>query len=221
MLEVSLNEIESLALKSARGSGFDWGLAEETARAARWLAARNLPWARSLAALLEANAAERLGGFIWTGSDVVANTADLDSCPIRGGVCLCDFVRVLPRLVLPRILQPLWLLPFADTASNLIGAPIGLRWSEGSMVVGPNGTASVDAHSMLHLSIVSRTDLTMEMETAEASILPLEGWARGAAGRTVRESDWRRLQHFAHLTYVPASETSRLTGAGAGIIDNE
>lgn len=221
MLEVSLNEIESLALKAARGAGFDWGLADEVARAARWLAARDLPWAGSLAAILEVNAAGRLGGFLWTGSDIATIAADLDSCPIRGGACLCDFVRVLPRLSLPRTLQPLWLLPFADTASNLTGVPIGLRWSERHMVVGPDGAFRAFAQSMQHLSTVSRADLTIEMEPGEASGLPLERWATGAASRTVSRSDWRRLQHFEHLTYVPASETSRLTGAGAGTKDGD
>ena len=49
---VSLNEIESLALKAARGAGMSWGLAEEAAVAASWLAARSLPWAETLADLL-------------------------------------------------------------------------------------------------------------------------------------------------------------------------
>jgi len=221
VLEVSLNEIENLALKSARGSGFDWGLAEEAARAARWLAARNLSWSGSLAAILEANAAGRLGGFAWTGTDVVSSVDDLDSCPIRGGACLSDFAPVLARLFLPRTLHPLWLLPFADTASNLIGVPIHLRWSEHRMVVGPNGTFGFVALSLQRLSMVSRADLAMEIGIVETTDLPLEKWARRAASHVVPESDWRRLQHFEHFTYVPASETSRLSGAGAGIKDND
>ncbi|NJO21709.1 MAG: DUF3726 domain-containing protein [Sphingomonadales bacterium] len=35
---VSLNEIENLSLKACRGAGMSWGLAEEAAQAARWLA---------------------------------------------------------------------------------------------------------------------------------------------------------------------------------------
>ena len=221
MLEVSLNEIESLALKSVRGAGFYWGMAEEAARAARWLAARGLPWAGSLAAILEANAAGRLGGFAWSGTDVVSESAGLESCPIRGGACLCDFSAVLPRLVLPRLCQPLWLLPFVDTTANLIGAPIGLLWSDDQMIVGPNGTIGVDAQSVQNLSMAPRADLTVELEIAEADNLPMEIWPRRAAVCAVPESDWRRLQHFERLTYVPASETSRLSGAGAGFKDSD
>ena len=39
----SLNEIEAMAKGAARGAGFDWGIAEETGKSVRWLAARGLP----------------------------------------------------------------------------------------------------------------------------------------------------------------------------------
>jgi hypothetical protein len=32
---------------------------------------------------------------------------------------------------------------------------------------------------------------------------------------------WEALSAFAHRTYVPASEASRLKGAGAGLTDND
>ena len=39
-LWVSLNEIESTAVKAARCAGYGWGLAEEVGQSARWLAMR-------------------------------------------------------------------------------------------------------------------------------------------------------------------------------------
>src|SRR4029078_635119 len=48
---VSRNEIESLALKAARGAGMSWGLAEEASVGAGWLADSALPWAGTLTAL--------------------------------------------------------------------------------------------------------------------------------------------------------------------------
>ena len=50
---VSLNEIEGLSYKAARGAGMSWGLAEEAAFATRWLAVRDANWSGSLIALLE------------------------------------------------------------------------------------------------------------------------------------------------------------------------
>jgi hypothetical protein len=40
---VTLAEIESYLRKAARASGLEWGLAEEAGKAARWLAAFDLP----------------------------------------------------------------------------------------------------------------------------------------------------------------------------------
>ena len=48
----SLNEIEALAKKAARGSGCSWGVAEDAGRAVRWLEARGLPGAEALGTLL-------------------------------------------------------------------------------------------------------------------------------------------------------------------------
>ena len=39
----SLNEIEAIGKRAARGAGLPWGLAEEAGKAARWLTARGLP----------------------------------------------------------------------------------------------------------------------------------------------------------------------------------
>ena len=41
-MHASLNEIESLCKKAARGAGLSWGLAEEAGKAARWLSAHGL-----------------------------------------------------------------------------------------------------------------------------------------------------------------------------------
>ena len=50
----SLNELDAMARKAARGAGYSWGLAEEAGRATRWLAAAGLPGPMCLAQLLAA-----------------------------------------------------------------------------------------------------------------------------------------------------------------------
>ena len=37
----------------------------------------------------------------------------------------------------------------------------------------------------------------------------------------IADEIWEALSAFAHRTYVPASESSRLKGAGAGLTDND
>ncbi len=44
MTDLSLNEVETLAAKAARGSGLSWGLADDVAKAARRLACAGLNW---------------------------------------------------------------------------------------------------------------------------------------------------------------------------------
>ena len=36
-MNVSMNEVESMAKTAARGAGYSWGLAEEAGKATRWL----------------------------------------------------------------------------------------------------------------------------------------------------------------------------------------
>ena len=66
---LTLPEIQSLCFKAARGAGMEWGLAEEAAFAARWLAAAGLPGPERLGARLQAGgvAAPEIGSGVWRG----------------------------------------------------------------------------------------------------------------------------------------------------------
>ena len=51
----SLNEIEALGKKAARGAGMPWGMAEEASKALRWLCAHGIDGMTHLARLLKRN----------------------------------------------------------------------------------------------------------------------------------------------------------------------
>lgn len=53
MTDLSLNEVETLAAKAARGSGLSWGLADDVAKAARRLALAGLDWTDPVLRLAE------------------------------------------------------------------------------------------------------------------------------------------------------------------------
>jgi hypothetical protein len=61
VIELSLNEVEGIAAKAARGAGLDWGLAEDVGRAARRLAAAGLDWTGPVLALEQDAAPACLG----------------------------------------------------------------------------------------------------------------------------------------------------------------
>jgi hypothetical protein len=52
VIDLSLNEVETIAAKAARGAGLSWGGAEEIGRAARAMARAGLPWDVQLLDLL-------------------------------------------------------------------------------------------------------------------------------------------------------------------------
>jgi hypothetical protein len=108
----SLNEVEALARKAARGAGFSWGLAEDAGRAVRTLCAHGLPGAEALATLLE--------------------TAH--PCPIRAGTALCDHGPPLPENFGP-VAVPLLLLPFVAWTLRPGDPALSLRWEDGAATV--------------------------------------------------------------------------------------
>ena len=93
MIDLSLNEAETLAAKAARGGGFSWGLADDIGRAARLLAAQGESWGEALLALIsaaqtfEAPAPERIA--LWRrGERDVPRPRPL--CPVRTAALLLD-----------------------------------------------------------------------------------------------------------------------------------
>jgi hypothetical protein len=214
-LRLSLGELEAAARKAARGAGYPWGLAEEAGRAARALAGIGLDGADLLARLL-AEVAQRphqplapahLDG-IWT-------AAAGPLCPIRTGAVLCDLARALPEggMALSRVLVPGLVLPFAADAARLRDAPVTLSWRGGIVGIGPEGLPR--ASGILKLAEVAEADLFLHPGgTALPAALP---WTRACAA----PSAWQALQALAQRTYAPATEASRLTGAGAGAGDTD
>ncbi len=91
--DLSLGEVQSLALKATRGAGRSHGIAEEGAYATRWLIERGHDGAGQLAALLEA-------------SD--GTTA---SCPLHLGAAWSD-AGYVPEGPTDPVLCPMLLLPF-------------------------------------------------------------------------------------------------------------
>ena len=88
-MQLTLAETESYLRKAARACGLDWGIAEEAGKAARWLAAFNLPGPETLLAHLQQLSGEDYPHFIPT---VRANPGRPRRllCPIITGAALAD-----------------------------------------------------------------------------------------------------------------------------------
>lgn len=213
----SLNEIEAMGKRAARGAGLSWGLAEEAGKAARWLTARALPGAEHLAAILT-----RIDG---RGYDQLAPiTADdiwrapTDSlCPLVCGPALCDRAAEIAgghEIVFGPMAQPLLLAPYAAAAAKQTGATFELTWPGVTLTMASEAMTTDGDQTALTASDAETVSCRRTETTVTAA--PTE-----TTPRPVDDETWGRLNTLAYRTFAPATEASRLAGAGAGLDDNE
>ena len=190
---VSLNEVEVMATKAANGAGRPWGLAQEAGMAAAALEAMGLPGARFLLSLLEATDGE---------------VALRGRCPVLEGAHLSDLGGREVPVSFEAMHQPMLLAPFVMQA----GVAAAISWPGCEVDVQADGlTVRGEA-----VSPASPVNVRIEASAGSVpSIRPKPG-AVDIAGEI-----WEALGRFAHRTYVPATEASRLKGAGAGLTDND
>ena len=196
----SLGETAALALKAARGAGMSWGLAEETAASVVWLHRRGLPGISALCSYL---------------AQAAAPQSPEGGCPIMTGCALFDGMMDVPEtssqtLDLGHVHAPLLLLPFVARLEP------GHYWLQAPGLQGTVNIASGDgwqSHCLrgsgsctVSLGDRPQVDPALEMITR-------------VNGRFTCCVD--RLDGYAHRTYAPATGQSRMSGAGAGLTDND
>lgn len=208
----SLNEIDALSRKAARGAGYSWGLAEDAGRAVRWLEARKLPGATALAQHLQAVDGQDLAKLApdpesWS---ALAGTA----CPILAGTMLADGLagdRSEP-LLLAKLGTPLLILPFLAVMAEAQGRMVGAEIAGARATLSPDGGLSVSAA----VPLVASATVTLRFDATPEGPVVADGLRSACATETIAA-----LNAFAHRTYAPATEESRLAGAGAGLTDND
>ena len=208
MIDASLNEVEALAAKAARGAGLSWGLCEDTGKAARWLAARGIDWGPSLIALFSVHARLRRP------LDPVADRA---LSPLLAGTYIADLG--LTSATLADVAYPLWLLPFAGRIAAEGGTAVRVRWDDLSIVVWPKGGEV--AGSLSGFAIARTDELLIAPVTAGRNMPGCAAAFPQRARSAIAPADWQALEALGARTYVPASAQSRAKGAGAGLADND
>ena len=204
---------------AARGAGYSWGLAEEAGKAARWLAARRLPWLLSLIDLLAAPPGSKAP--IWsTEESVRPSEATASICPILAGSHIVDSFTTQRGFYvhLSRMRQPLLLLPFLSRLANATRQPVVVTWKETRIwLLSTTAQCRMQDLEALVVDTVDEVTVTSD-ETGDVS-----GQTFGpiAGGCPVSPRNWAALEAIAARTYVPASELSRLQGAGAGLQDTD
>jgi len=209
-VNLSLNEVASLAKQAARGAGYSWGLAEEAGKATRWLFANGFDGAVQLVPLLDLSLSQtpslhrpNYGISVWT--------ADGMLCPLATGAYLLDSAHTLTQdgIEMRRVARPMLLLPFVSSAALL---------TEQTLTVSCEGFVAMTNGNQLSVSgtLPDNIDLVrVFVNGAVSTQQPLNKRAYVTAELLAA------LQQYAHNTYAPDTEQSRTLGAGAGLSDND
>ncbi|MEP2530823.1 DUF3726 domain-containing protein [Shimia sp.] len=206
----SLNEVEATAKRATRGAGYAWGLSEDAAKATRWVCQQGLDGVGELARLLER-------GFGMAAKDHTPTSlggewrADDALCPVMAGALLSDSAAVLESgpIVLHRLVHPVVLLAFVGNAARRVHCTIELECDGVKAMTDGTQVFLTDRlpDEAQHITVRFSNDAVR---------------ARTLATRADPDPDaWAILNRFAHRTYAPATEESRILGAGAGLSDND
>lgn len=213
----SLNEIEAMGKRAARGAGLTWGLAEEAGKAARWLAAYGLPGSEKMADILTRNDGKSYDDLAPVSVRGVWRAPSGWLCPLVSGAALCDRAAGIAEghaIEFGPISQPLLLAPYAAAATELTNTAVELSWAGVVMVFTAEGV-SIDGE---HAAVMARSADGARCRRAEHTVVVSPA---DTVGRSVDAECWSRLNTFAQRTYAPATEASRRVGAGAGLMDTD
>ena len=210
-MNLSLNEIEATAKKAARGAGYPWGLAEEAGKATRWLCSHDVDGCGTLAELLEQVDGKDIAGWLpntghgpWAAKDGIL-------CPLATGAAISDYAHEIPAsgILLEVVASPMLLVPFAALLAQEIERPVTV--AIGVLDVCTDGEG------------LSAADLPPHSPSAASICIggAIEQTRKSLQRASPDPDTWEVLLAFAHRTYAPATEESRLRGAGAGLSDND
>jgi len=214
----SSNEVQSLIRKAIIGSGFDTGIAEDVSRAGVWLCQHGYEGADII---LDAIGKTQNSLAISKNNESYSFG---DICVMSKGTSIID--TLIAQLAttkeceanLINIDSPLLLLAFAAITSEEHDIAFEVKFSDNDRTI----SIPKDAHLMGNKiefkngcdGVIKCTTLDKKSEMFKAKLVT-------ESSISISTKTWHSLQALAAKTYVPASEASRLAGAGAGLTDND
>jgi len=191
----SLNEIQSLAQKAARGAGYDFGLAEDAGQAVRWLLARDLPGADALLTACD-----------------VSGRAATEHCPLTVGCAWSDGLFETKDSTPRSVASPLLLVPFLSWTAQRTQTSLCASWPGAAFALSPDGGVKLRGQT------VNPKGAEVRVETAiPEGLIELHEGHRASVDCAI----YVALGELAGRTYAPSTEASRQSGAGAGLTDND
>jgi hypothetical protein len=209
-LRRSLNEIAGELKKAARGAGYPVGIAEDVASAGAALVACGQDGVGAVLAALEIG-------------DGAGNAPTLTTAggfgTIRAashGPSVMDVLVAMPQpavLEVGLVDQPVFMAGLAVNAAVNNGLSITIEFSGSCRVLAKQGNFQITGDM-----ISQPCGLVLRSQIAEPQTSPAEPQENGYQ---VNENAWQAIKLLSAKTCVPASEASRIHGAGAQINDND
>lgn len=206
----SLNEISATLKKAALGSGFDVGRAEDIAAAGCWLIASGRDGA---GVVLQAIAAGPQP-INFDGENSHFKNVHVASC----GLAAVDIVEGSERFVVS--FDPL---DVPELQLGFVGVASRANDNDYTLAFGRKGGVllCVEPDTSLDDFFGDKAAKMTLWTIRQGVIISQDGQASQDEGYRIDLEAWVKLLDLAHKTYVPASEASRLSGAGAGLVDND
>lgn len=216
-MKVSLNEIEVLAKRASRGAGYAWGLAEEAGKATRWLAAHGFASLEMLLDILSHKESTCDSDAIPLETNNVWHAASGDLCPLLAGSIFCDRRDMAAEgreFAFDSVLHPLFVTPFAAMAAKVSDGTFEVSWDGIVMIIAARNISVIRGG----IEQVGPCRGTINIRRVDTEIA---NSVERLTHCSVDETTWARLNEYAHRTFAPATQASRLSGAGAGLSDND
>lgn len=214
-VSLTLAETEAYLRKAAQACGLAWGLAEEAGKAARWLAAFDLPGPELMLAHLQ-----RLDGRDYRESVPDCSNDPWSAvgllCPVISGAAIADrSAQMLEGKVfkLGKTAYPLLLAATVGQAARCHKTVFTTRWAGVSVSCFENGLTIQG----------NREDLLLaEVDSVECAEDTLDNPQQlpSTLAYAIDAQCWQAIDALAFKTYAPATAASR-AGAGAGLTDND
>ena len=227
-MHVSLSELEATLAKAASGVGLPLGLGQDAGRAVRWLASIGCDPVPAVVEALDGVDRGQSGGFdadrALRGSFSPDPAAERLSS-LRAGPSACDLLcsAAQDAVSLEAVDAPAVILMLACAASRDTAGALRLSWqsAEGAAMEAVCQDGRFHSDQSEPDVLASPGPATMILTSIDRQPMERASAACDARkeGANVDGESWRRLCAFADRCLVEATESSRLTGAGAGVVD--
>ena len=235
-MHVSLSEVQTTVSKAAVAVGLPLGLGEDAGRAARHMMASGVGSFAAFVDALETVDEGRATGFDAEraiAGDFVPEPAGRPLSAIRAGPSACDLVVSAARgdtgsgrVSLANVDVPIVILFEALVASADMDRGLCVAWNgRGESAIEAiccQGLLTLIEGTPGDLRATGAAEITMHLVAREPRVHAIAVDPRRQHDAVeIDEATWRRVASYADRLLVVATETSRLTGAGAGVVDTD